>query len=151
MHSTKKDVKLYNAFFPIWFLMMLPQLWIAVLPVNFIIDSLVLLVSMKVLQVADKKQYYKRHILPVFGFGMLADIIGAGVQFLLTCVFELGTYGDEFYLTVPAVLLVAALIFVFDYFVTFRKSEKPLRLKMALIYAVVTAPYTFLFPLSWFY
>ena len=70
---------------------------------------------------------------------------------LLMVVLEVGRMGDEWYLTVPALVLSAILIFVLNYFVTFRKADKILRLKMALIFAVVTAPYTFLIPSSWLY
>ena len=59
--------------------------------------------------------------------------------------------GDEPYLTVPALLISAALIFVLNYFVTFRKIDRKTRLTLSLIFAIVTAPYTFLVPSSWLY
>ena len=43
------------------------------------------------------------------------------------------------------------LLFVLNYFVTFKKTDKPLRFKLAMIFAAVTAPYTFLIPTSWLY
>ncbi|MBR5502769.1 MAG: hypothetical protein IKV55_07025, partial [Oscillospiraceae bacterium] len=64
---------------------------------------------------------------------------------------ELGTMGDELYLTLPALLLSGALIFVFNYFVTFRGEEQALRQKLALTFAIATAPYTFLIPSRWVY
>ena len=70
---------------------------------------------------------------------------------LLMVVLEVGRMGDEWYLTVPALILSAVMIFVLNYYVTFRKVEKVLRLKMAILFAVVTAPYTFLIPSSWLY
>ena len=82
---------------------------------------------------------------------MLSDIIGAAYMFLLMWAFEVGSMGDELYLTIPALIISAALIFVLNYFVTFRKSDKTLRLKLALIFTIVTAPYTFLIPSSWLY
>ena len=48
-------------------------------------------------------------------------------------------------------LVSAALIFVFNYFVTFRREEKAIRLRLALTFAIVTAPYTFLVPSGWLY
>lgn len=149
--SEKKNVKLYNVLFPFWMLLLFPQVWIIVLPGNFIIDSLVLVISMFILKVADKKQWYKRHIIKIFLFGILSDIIGSAYMFLLTVAFGIGQMGDELYLTLPALLISSALIFVLNYFVTFKKEDKLLRLKFALIFAIITAPYTFLIPSSWLY
>ena len=49
------------------------------------------------------------------------------------------------------ILIAAAAIFLLNYFVTFRREDKAIRLKMALTFAIVTAPYTFLIPSSWLY
>ena len=147
----KKDVKLYNVLFPFWMLLLFPQMWLFVLPGNFIIDSLVLIISMAVLKIADKKQWYKKHILKIYLFGLLADVVGSAYMLLMVVGFELGTMGDELYMTIPALIISALLIFVFNYFITFRKSDKGLRLKFALTFAIVTAPYTFLIPSSWLY
>lgn len=144
-----KEIKLYNVLFPFWMLILFPVTWVVILPGNFIIDSLVLLVSMAVLGVAEKKHLYKKYILKIFTFGMLSDIVGGIYMFLMLAVFEVARMGDEIFLTVPAILISAALIFLSNYFITFRKAEKSFRLKMSLIFTVVTAPYTFLIPNSW--
>ena len=151
MIDIKKDVKLRNVLFPFWMLLLLPQLWLIVFPVNFIVDSIVLIISTFALKISCKKQFYKRRIFLVFGFGMLSDIIGSLYMLLLGLVFELGVMGDEFYLTIPALLISAVLIFLFNYLVTFKKDEKALRFKLSLIFAIATAPYTFLIPSSWLY
>ena len=143
-----KPVRLYNVLFPLWFLMIFPVMWLIVLPGNFLIDSLVLIISLRVLKIGERKSWYKRHILPIFGFGLLADVIGAAFLFLML-VLEVYNFDNEPWLTIPAMLLSAGLIFVFNYFVTFRKAEKPIRLRLALTFAIVTAPYTFLVPSSW--
>ena len=151
MNNKKNDTKLYNVLFPFWMLLLFPQVWLIVLPGNFIIDSLVLIMSMLVLKISEKKQFYKRHILKIYGFGMLSDIIGSAYMFLLMWAFEIGSMGDELYLTLPALFISAVLIFVLNYYVTFKKTDKALRLKLSLIFAIVTAPYTFLVPSSWLY
>ena len=151
MDNRKNDVKLYNVLFPFWMILLFPQIWLIVLPGNFIIDSIVFVLSMVVLKIADKKQWYKRHILKIFLFGMLSDMIGAGYMLFLTLVFEVGQMGDEPYLTVPALCISAVLIFVFNFFITFRKVERILRLKLSLTLTIVTAPYTFLIPSAWLY
>lgn len=40
-----KQVRLYNLMFPFWLLVFVPMAWLAVLPLNFLIDSLVLLLA----------------------------------------------------------------------------------------------------------
>ncbi len=145
-----KKTKLYNVLFPFWMLLLFPQLWLIVLPGNFIIDSLVLLASLCILKITDKKQWYKKHIVKIFAFGMLSDIVGAAYM-LLMIVFDVGRMGDELYLTLPALVISGVLIFIFNYRITFKKSAKDLRFKLALIFAIATAPYTFLVPSSWLY
>lgn len=132
-------------------LLLFPQTWLVVLPGNFIIDSLVLIVSMFALKMFEKKRFYKRHILKIFGFGMLSDLIGAVYMFLLIWAFEVGNMGDELYITLPALFISAILIFVLNYFITFKKTDQALRLKLSLLFAIVTAPYTFLVPSAWLY
>ena len=151
MKKAKKDAKLYNLIFPFWMLLIFPVAWLIILPSNFIIDSAVLIISMYVLKMADKKQFYKKHILKIFSFGMLSDVIGAAYMFLMKFVFEIGMMGDEPYLTIPAVLISAAFIFVFNYFISFKSVDKPLRLRLALTFTIVTAPYTFFIPTTWMY
>ena len=82
---------------------------------------------------------------------MLSDIIGSAYMLLAMTVFEVGRMGDELYLTIPALIISAVLIFIFNYFITFKKTDKALRVKLSVIFAVVTAPYTFLVPSSWLY
>ncbi|MDO4541436.1 MAG: hypothetical protein Q4C00_01220 [Bacillota bacterium] len=147
----KKSVKLYNMLFPVWALFLFPQFWPIVLAGNFVIDSLVLIISMMCLKIAEKKQFYKKHILKIFAFGLLADIIGSAYMLLLAMRFEVGNMGDELYLTVPALIISAILIFILNYYVTFKKMDRLLRFRLALIFAVVTAPYTFLVQSSWIY
>lgn len=151
MNKKKTDKKLYNVLFPFWMLLLFPQVWLIVLPGNFIIDSIVLIISMFILKISEKKQWYKRHIFKIFGFGIISDIIGSAYMLLLMMVFEVGGMGDELYLTIPALIISAVMIFVFNYFVTFRKDDKALRFKLSVIFAVITAPYTFLVPSSWLY
>ena len=143
--------KLYNVLFPIWLLYLLPVMWLIILPGNFIIDSLVLIITMYIIKIHFKKEFYKRHIFKIFIFGMLADFIGALVQFVMMFIFEMGNSGDDLIITIPGLIVSMIMIFIFNYFITFKKTSKSTRLKLSLIYALVTAPYTFLIPLSWIY
>ena len=146
-----KEIRLNNVLFPFWMLILFPITWVVILPGNFIIDSLVLLISMAILGSENKKQLYKKYILPIFAFGMVSDIVGGIYMFLMLAIFEIGRLGDELFLTIPAIIISAVMIFVFNYFFTFRSAEKSFRVKMSLIFAIVTAPYTFLIPNSWIY
>ena len=147
----KKDVRLYNVLFPFWMILLFPQVWLIVLPGNFIIDSVVLLISLSILKIKGKKQWYEQYIFKIYAFGMLSDIIGSAYMLLLMVAFRVGSMGDEPYLTIPALIISAALIFVFNYFITFKKLDKKTKVTLSLIFAVVTAPYTFLVPSSWLY
>ena len=147
----KKDITLYNVLFPLWMLLLFPVLWLVVLPGNFVIDSIVLIISMFIMKMPDKKAFYKRNIFKIFGFGLLADALASVYMLIMMLGFELGRMGDEWYLTVPALLIAAGLIYVFNYFITFRECETKLRIRLALIFVVVTAPYTFLVPSGWLY
>lgn len=147
----KKDVTLYNVLFPLWMLLLFPVLWLIVLPGNFIIDSIVLMISMLIMKMPEKKDFYKKNILKIFGFGLLADAVGSVYMLIMMIGFELGRMGDEWYLTVPALLIASGLIFVFNYFITFKSFDKKKRFKLALVFAVATAPYTFLVPSGWLY
>jgi putative flippase GtrA len=123
-------------------------MWLIVLPGNYIIDSLVLFIAMLILKFDDKWKFYKKFILKIFLFGLLADIIGSAVLFVLTCS---GGMGDEPYRTIPALILSSCCIFALNYFFTFSNCDKRIRIKLSIVFAVFTAPYTFLIPSSFLY
>lgn len=172
----RKTVTLYNVIFPVWMLILIPTVWIVVLPANFIIDSLVLLLAFHLLKLNDRKTLYKQSILKVWGFGFLADMIGAGlllgVYFIDSALSRSGSAAGEWFydnITGPlgdnafkspiavfvALLAIAsagALIYLFNYKVSFKSwPEDREKKKAALLLAVVTAPYTMLIPASWLY
>ncbi len=132
-------------------LLLFPQMWLVVLPGNFLIDSLVLAILMAVLRLEEKKALYKSSILKIFCFGLLSDAIGAIYLLLMVFVAHLARMGDELYLTLPAVAVASVLIYLFNYRITFKQMERKTRIKMALTFAIATAPYTFLIPSNWIY
>lgn len=141
--------KLYNVLFPIWLLFLVPTVWLIAIPTNFIIDSIVLLISMKVLKIEDKKDFYLKHIFFVFLFGFLSDMLGALMLLTITVIFQNIT-GLELWLALIGVLVACFFIFFFNYSFTFRKLEESQRRKLSLIFAIFTAPITFLIPTSLF-
>lgn len=146
-----KNVKLYNVIFPMWMWFLVPTVWLISIPANFIIDSLVLLLGMGMLKMADKKMFYRKNILKIYLFGFLADFIGVAFLFLTVAVLDWSTMGDDLYLTIPALILSGACIFIFNYFISLRKYDKKTRRTLALLFAIATAPYTFLIPTGWLY
>ena len=79
-----KEVRRYNVLFPFWMMMLFPTVWLIVLPGNFLIDSLVLFIALRWLGIDEKKLWYKRHILKIFTFGMLSDLVGAAYMLLMS-------------------------------------------------------------------
>ena len=146
----KEDIKLYNVLFPLWMLLMFPVTWLFVLPGNFLIDSLVLCLFMKILKFSDKKEFYKKSIVKIFTIGIVSDVIGSAYMLIMVFL-ELGNMADEWYITVPGVLISAVSIFVLNYYITFRNLDKKQRLILSLAFSVITAPYTFLVPSRWLY
>ena len=158
----KSNIKLYNFIFPFWLMLVLPPTCIVALIGNFIIDSIVLLVGMKAFKINNKKHFYKKKIINVFGFGWGSDIVG--VAFLLIVIFfEISNTGEELYVTIPAVIISAIMIFLLNYFKTFKNSNTKNSVKdrveeispkqrfwLSFILSVTTAPYTFMIPLYWF-
>ena len=142
------DVRLNSVSYPFWLLLFVPILWLVFIPGNFLFDSLVLFLCMKIFKLDNKKEMFKKFILKIFSFGLVAKILGTLILFLIAYVFDLGTKGSELYLTIPALLLTSALIFVFNYFFTFKNMDKSLRLKLSLIYAIATAPFIFVMPIT---
>ena len=150
MKDRKNSRKLYNVIVPLWMLILFPTTWVMVLPGNFLIDSLVLFIALKIMNTENKWSFYKKHILKIFVFGMISDFFGAGLL-LLAAILEISVTCDELYLTLPAMLISCAMIFALNYFITFKKSDKREKLKLSLSFAIATAPYTFLIPVSWLY
>ena len=146
--------------FPIWFLFLFPITWLIIIPANFLVDSLVLIFTLKYLQYADIKSLWKTKIWPVWGFGFLADMLGAGlvISIYLTLVElspDLGAslifFPGTCLVAIPGILLAGILIYFLNKKITFKKADlTPQQLhKLCLSLAIITAPYTMLIPLYW--
>lgn len=148
--------RLNNVMFPVYMLfLLLPQVWAIVLPFNFAFDSLVLVLAMRHYQYGSIKETWKRSILRVWGFGFLADIIGAAfitaLVFALEAWFDVNVFfntGTEMVMVLPGVVLAGLLIYILDKKWAFGKTalDAVQRHKLALALAIFTAPYTMLIP-----
>lgn len=168
------DMKLYNLIFPIWLLWLVPMTWVVVLPVNFCIDLVVVVLTMRYLKVRDVKQNIKRVILRVWLCGFVADFIGTAAMFMVNIIdfnYEtaLGKWWYDnmtnavtfnpfeniyavMWVTV-CVILTALFIYLFNYKFCLKKSslDNAQKKKLALSLAIFTAPYLFYLPTAWFF
>lgn len=156
----KRQLRLYNVLFPIWMLFLWPGVWLILLPGNFLIDSLVLLLAMTALGYAGRKAVWKSAILKVWGVGFAADLVGAGITLgLMLLLDRLVPQWNTFLfpggqlLVLPGIVIAGVLIYLLNRRFSFRRTaltaEQIHRLSLAL--AVFTAPYTMLIPSEWIY
>ena len=153
----KKEIRLYNILFPIWLFWLLPTIvWLIILPANFAIDSLVLILAMKYKGLENRTAIWKKSILKIWGIGFLSDLLGAALIFGLMLLLEAAAPGwDTFHFPGTTLLALpgAALAGVLIYFLNRRFSFQncglgPEQLRaVCLALAVFTAPYTMLIPL----
>jgi hypothetical protein len=166
-----KEIRFYNVMFPLWFLLIFPLSWLVVLPANFLIDSTVLLITLKLLKQHDIFISYKKLILKVWMFGFLSDFIGAGFMLLTQIDIFAGRsnigFGAWWYnhianpvafnpfdnlYSLLYVVLVIIITAVFIYFFNLKyalkkmKTEIASKKQIALSLAIFTAPYILLFP-----
>lgn len=167
--NRKKEIKLYNVIFPIWILWIIPITWIVVLPANFIVDLLVVVLSMKLMKVDNMKENAKTVILRVWIMGFVADFIGTLAMFMA----EFGPESSKWWsdnITYPVsyspfdtifsflwvttcVVITAFFIYLFNskWCLKKAKMDDVQRKKVALSLAVFTAPYLFYLPTKWFF
>ncbi|MDO4283626.1 MAG: hypothetical protein Q4D02_08335 [Clostridia bacterium] len=156
--------KLFNVIFPLWFLLMFPSTWLLVLPANFFVDSIVFLCALKLLDISHIKEIYKKCILKIWLIGFLSDIVGSAVLFTTQFFPSNGIWEDiteavianpfsnvfGFIFVLIAFLVSAFLIYFINNKFTFKKCdlENKIKVKIAVILAVFTAPYFFFYPSS---
>lgn len=149
----KKSVRLYNVILPIWLIFLYPTfLWLLILPLNFLIDSLVVLIVQRVRKIEPTRRVWLSSIFKVWIFGFLSDFVGAGVVLLMELLFSgmINTYRFPglTLISIPGVLVAGVLIYLFNRYVSFRRCELDVKdvKALALALAIATAPYTMLIP-----
>lgn len=164
----KREHRLYNVIFPIWMLVLFPQVWLIVIPGNLLVDCLVLFLTLLALRHRDKGGVVKQLWWKFWLLGFLADFIGAlflfGCWYLSLLPEPVGSWIDSiisqaflnpfrtlpgFLYTLTGVVIAGVCIYFFD-----KRAMKSCTLLdgrqrhiVALTMAVVTAPWTFLIPL----
>lgn len=166
---SKKNIKLYNIIFPIWIIWLIPTTWIIVLPLNFLIDLLVVVFALKFIRNQNIKSNAKKCILSVWLLGFLSDFIGTVFMFLPNII-DLYT-GEWWYdnLVTPlflnpfsnfwsfvwgtiSIVISGIVIYFFNYKFSFRRTDMTEieKKKVSIALAVFTAPYLFYLPTEWF-
>lgn len=155
----RKEIRLYNIIFPMWGLYfygaLFPVLYLLLLPANFLVDSVVLLLLFALLRLPQKKDRYQKLILKTWLFGFLADILASAV------LVGISTFADlpfnpylpissvpAFLFATTGVVLGGLLIYAFQRRFVLRKIDLPpqQKHKIALGMAILTAPYLMYLP-----
>ena len=170
----KRETKLYNVMFPIWFLVLFPISWIVVIPANFFIDLLVLFLTMKLCKMPDIGRNLKSAIFKSWIFGFVADLVGTGGMFLAAVGGDLlpDPYREwfnvqiglgvmmnpfssvgSFLWTAFFTALAGFFIYLFNLKFCLKKTtlDAVQRKKLALSMAIFTSPYLFFLPTTLLY
>lgn len=150
----KRDIKLYNLIFPMWgiyfYAILFSYFFVLLLPANFIVDTVMLLLLFFLFKVLEKKELYRRGIWKAWGFGFLADFLAAGILVILSSAVSLSfneyapfsSVGAFLFATV-GVVLAGVLIYFFHIKFVWKGIllEEGKKKKIALGMAILTAPY----------
>ena len=150
----KRDIKLYNLIFPMWgiyfYAILFPYFFVLLLPANFIVDTVMLLLLFFLFKVPEKKELYRKGNWKAWGFGFLADFLAAGVLVILSSAVSLpfhiyapfSSVGAFLFATV-GVVLAGVLIYFFHIRFVWKGIllEEGKKKKIALGMAILTAPY----------
>lgn len=128
-------------------------LWLIILPVNFAVDSIVLILAACYYKLENKLSLWKKSILKIWIIGFLCDFAGAVLSLVILMLsslfnFDVGYYRD-FLVAIPGVIFSGVLIYFANRWLSFRKTglDSVSVHKLSLALAVFTAPYTMLIPL----
>lgn len=161
----KREHRLYNVIFPIWMLVLFPQVWLIVIPGNLLVDCLLLLLTLLALKHRDKGGVVKQLWWKFWLLGFAADAIGVAwmlLGWLLAVPF--GSWWESsvghimhnafahpaaFLWTLAGVAIAGVCIYFFDKWAMGRCALLTPREKhiIALAMAIVTAPWLFFIPM----
>lgn len=179
MKQQNSDVRLYNLLFPFWMLMFLPvpPLILLTLLGNLLIDSLVLLITMRAMKLPARREIFRKAWWRVWRNGFLADLIGAAwlvigyltasllpghlfpgdlndvpwlYDFTLALNFNVFQNPLAFIWTAIGVVISGICIYFFNRRTLTRRTdldESQIR-RIYLVLAIATAPWTFFIPVG---
>lgn len=153
--------KVYNIVFPIWILLIAsPIIWFVILPTNFLVYTLVLIVACNIFKIKNTLNVYKKSIIKMLIYGFIADFLGGSILLLASKINLDGLFTNvasnpfNSWVTVVYILicifLSAALSYFFNYKLTFKRLDinEKIKKKLALFVAIFTAPYLFFYPVA---
>lgn len=164
MKANTGSVKLCNVLFPIWILIFFPQVLAIVIPGNLIVDAAVLLLALAAMRHRAKGAVLRRCWWKVWLLGFAADLIGAawmvlgwllatwlpgGAETLGKILYNPFGHPAAFLWTAAGVAIAGGVIFLLDRRVFRSVPELTSRqsTRLALTFAIVTAPWLFFLPL----
>lgn len=164
MKANTGSLRLYNVLFPIWILIFFPQVLAIVIPGNLIVDAAVLLIALAAMRHRAKGAVIRKCWWKVWLLGFAADLIGAAWMvlgwFVTSWVPSLDSslgkilynpfgHPAAFLWTAAGVAIAGWVIFLLDRRVFRSVPELTSRqsTRLALTFAIVTAPWLFFLPL----
>ena len=144
----RTDIRLCSYMYPLWLFSVLPPYLLVSVPANFVVDALALFLVSWLMKLENRWQFFMKHFGKVFFFGFLADFLAGA---LMIGAYSAGIDGHDVYsplLKIPGFLIAVVLVLLSYYFMVFQEQEKGMRWKLTLLLAILTVPYTFLFPLN---
>ena len=166
--------RVYNLIFPVYGLLLFPNpLWVLLIPLNYMIDRFVLTLGLKREHVfdniAEQKSFLDHTAWKICIAGFAADFIGASIiifrdlykpffpQETMQAI-NYAVYGTPFassaglIVFLLAILIAGICVYFFDrHILTKAGLEKHTAVRIAMLMAVITAPYVILVPTNIFY
>ncbi|MEG0872602.1 MAG: hypothetical protein RSG48_01360 [Clostridia bacterium] len=155
--------QIYSTLFPIWFQVLLPSTFIFSLPLIFLLDTLIFIIVMYILKLKNKKQIYKKVIIKIFGVSIISYAIGAiilvSTQFIkannITAALVSNVFANKYSLAIMSicVMISALCIYFLNKEFSFKKLDIDIKtkIKIALVFAIVSAPYIYFIPTKFSY
>ncbi len=171
--GANRPTTLYNIMLPIWLILFWPSfLWLILIPVNYLLDRIVLKWSLG--ELPEKGLFCRKHTWKICLAGFLSDFLGfllLLVMFMLSAWFDsdtaFGAFAEKigygvwfnpfsniwgFLIVVASVLIAGALIFLLDKEILGEAGLDPEQAKKsALRLALITAPYLYFIPAYFLY
>ena len=168
------EYRVYNLIFPVYGILLFPNpFWIILIPVNYLIDRFVLSLGLKREHVfeerTEQKAFLHHTVWKICIAGFAADFIGASIiifRDLYKSFFSQETmqainyavYGTPFassaglIVFLLAILIAAVCIILFDRHILIKAGlDAHTAVRIAVLMAVITAPYMILIPTNAFY
>ncbi len=169
----KKGITLYNIIFPIWLLLWFPSwLWLIIIPLNYLVDRAVFTILAKKAKPELNTQFFRQNTWKLFLRGFGADFIGTLFLLIPTLFDIIFDFSNKSFLDFnqalsyapfsnPLALIYTIIAIAFAGFLIYKFDKKALlkmgvfgeaeAKKIALLLAIITAPYLYLLPGSLFY